>query len=98
MYNHQTYGRFWVVESIAEITQDQLEGLTQHNGDPGNRATLSLVKLANGATALAIDGDTATSVEWLVDAKREVDIVVVGPNRSFSVESATDIANKIAGA
>lgn len=96
VYDHFEYGPFWILESIAEMDQAQLEKFPEHNGEPGNTVTFTLVTVRQGITALLHEGPNTTAVEWLVSSELQtIDIRVMGPSESFSRSEALAIAEKL---
>ncbi len=90
-------GPFAVIEGLAHMTEQQLEAAaTCQPGETGcSTEGWSLGTLSGGHTALVIDGNMATSVDWL---QNSVQYLVIGPADSFTPEHAMTIANEMEAA
>jgi hypothetical protein len=92
IYDHPTYGRFWIVEALSEMTQGELEALAECSPVSDCEGIWSLVTLGDGTTALQIEGPIANSVVWL---EGQVEFDVLGPSATFSAAYAIEVANTV---
>jgi hypothetical protein len=84
-YEHPVYGRFWVQESVAEVTQTWIDSQTNN---PTGCSEDSVVTLRNGSRASVMVG-RLTSIMWL-DQGLLIDVVGVS-----SKEHAVEVANQV---
>jgi hypothetical protein len=92
-FTTEEYGMFWLIQEESQTTQEELEGLASacdpSNGCEGN---WTLIVLADGTTALAIDGPASTSLMWLEGGVR---LDLTGPPTTFTVAQAQAIADSL---
>ncbi len=92
VFDHPIYGPFFVRQSRAEITQDQLEALLQYNDAPGGTAQFGVTIVRGSLRSVLEEGPVANSIEWLEDG---VHVTVVGPAVGFTRAHAVEVANAI---
>jgi hypothetical protein len=92
--DHPAYGRFLLSEEPTTMTAAQLATIAARC-DPahGCEGTWRMVSLPNGTPALLVAGPASTGLLWL---RKSVRFDVYGPPDTFTVASATDVANTIA--
>ncbi len=93
MYDHPSYGRFWVIERVAEMTQEELRSWAECERTTGCEGSWSLVTVGDGIEAILIEGPVATSVVWL---SGQVSFDVVGPADTLTGKEAVEIADLVA--
>ena len=86
VYEQPAYGRFWVTESIANVTQGWIDSRTNN---PTGCSENSVMKLQSGTRAALAVG-RVTSVMWL-DQGLLIDLI----GRSLTKEQAIEVANKV---
>lgn len=91
-YDDPVHGRFWVLEAVAEMSQEELESWLVCDPKAGCEGLWTLAVLPGGIRGVLIQGPTATSVVWL-DAGRRFD--VVGPAKTLNGTSAMDVASAV---
>ena len=92
VYQDPTMGRFILIENRTQFTQAQLEALAGCDHQTGCEGQWTLTKIRNGTTALLIAGNRTTGVMWL---RSGVTFDVYGPSDSFTVDMATNVADRI---
>jgi len=92
VYDDEKFGRYWILERVNEMTQEELESWLVCDAKEGCEGTWTLAKLPDGIRGVLIEGPLATSVVWL-DGKTRFD--VIGPASTFSAESAMTVADKV---
>lgn len=93
IYDHATYGRFWVIVRISEMSEEELRSWAECDPVAGCDGTWTLVPIRGGDQGILIEGPLATSVVWLSGDLR---YDVVGPARTFGRTAALEMAAEIA--
>lgn len=96
LYDEAAYGRFWVEESISEVTQSEIDSMTNN---PTGCSQESVVTLRGGTrAALSVpnpaahgSGAVATSIMWLDHGRL---ISLLGFSASFTKDHAIAVANQ----
>jgi hypothetical protein len=93
IYDHPKFGKFWVLEGLAQTTQADLESIAE-NCDPasGCESTNAMVPLNGGIRALQVAGSTTNSIAWLYNGVR---FDVLGPTQTFTLASALEVAHLV---
>jgi len=81
-------GRFWIIESVSQTDQDELESLA---GCTECEGSWTVVPLPRGIRGLLIEGPIASSIMWLESGRR---FDVVGPSEGFDGAALIDVASK----
>ncbi len=90
VYQGGAFGFFVVIEGRTEYTQEFLESLPASCDESDACEGESLIKLADGSTALLLSGAPVTSVTWLDDG---IEIEVKGPAGSLTDQEAIGASN-----
>lgn len=94
VFDHDKYGRFWIVEMITQIGEKDLRELAECRlEDRTECSPRSIVTLDSGTVAVLIEGPVSSYVTWL---RGEVRFEVLGPVETFSPEEALSVANSVA--
>lgn len=95
-YDGPVRGRFVVREEPTQMTQQSLEGLpAQCAAASLCEGTWKVVTLADGTRALLVAGPGSTGIVWL---RNNIRFYVLGPPDTFSIGSATAVADTFARA
>ena len=86
VYEQPVFGRFWVRESIAEVTQAWIDS---RRNNPTGCSEDSVVTL-QGGTRAALSVGKVTSIMWL-DNGLLIDVL----GQSFTKEQAVELANQV---
>ena len=92
VYDHSTYGRFWIIERVSEMSKAELRSWAECDPAAGCEGTWTLVTVGEGIEGILIEGPIATSVVWLVN---DVRFDVVGPADTFVGKEALNVANLV---
>lgn len=92
VFDHPSYGRFWLIERVAELTQDELRSWSNCDPAAGCEGVWTLVDIGPGTEGILIEGPVATSVVWLSTGVR---YDVVGPAQTLTGEAALEIAGLV---
>ena len=86
VYEQPVYGRFWVTESVTEVTQAWIDSQTNN---PTGCSEDSVVTLRSGTRAALMVG-RGTSIMWL-----DHGLLIVALGQSFTKEYAIEVANQV---
>lgn len=91
VYHSPKYGTFEAIEDVTRTSETELAALAA-GCDPSNgcEGTWKMVDLAGGKRALLVAGPQTTGLIWVDNGHR---FDVYGPSGSFSVSTATSVAN-----
>jgi len=93
VYDHATYGRFWVIVRISEMSEEELRSWAGCDPAAGCEGSWTLVPFRGSDEAILIEGPLATSVVWLSGDLR---YDVVGPAQTFGGTAALEVAADVA--
>jgi len=93
IYDHSSYGRFWVIERVSEMTQAEPRSWTKCDPAIGCEGARTLITVGDSIEAILREGPNATAVVWLVGDLR---FDVVGPADTLAAKEAVEVANLVA--
>lgn len=88
MFSGPKLGRFNLIESMSQTTQQELEGLSRCSG--GCEGNWELVDLPEGIRGVLFEGPATTGVIWL---RKETRFDLVGPTETFDALAAILVAS-----
>jgi hypothetical protein len=93
IYDHATYGRFWILVGITEMSEEELRSWADCDPAAGCEGSWTLVPIRGSEEAILIEGPLATAVVWLSGDLR---YDVVGPAQTFGRAAALEVAAEVA--
>jgi hypothetical protein len=100
VYDHPTFGVFYVTQHLLQIPPDQAQASLERLGQPCSdevcTGTWGLEQLRDGRTAVLAYGSPTqpgTNFVEFIDQTRNIRISVVGPPDTFEPQEAVDVAN-----